>query len=153
MSDLNVTDTKMEANLSASKKVAYVTFNLTGETKRWWISERTIREAKGTEIVSWAHFKQVFLERFFPSSVRDDKAMEFATLKQELKLEQILIVSDYPKVFLEDLPGLLPEREVEFAIDLVPGIAPLSKAPYRMALSELAELKKQLQDLFDKGFC
>ncbi|XP_035546535.1 uncharacterized protein LOC118348602 [Juglans regia] len=64
------------------QKVAYSTFKLTGEAKRWWISERTIREVEGTEVVSWLHFKQIFLERFFPSSFREDKAMEFATLVQ-----------------------------------------------------------------------
>ncbi|XP_035543590.1 uncharacterized protein LOC118347677 [Juglans regia] len=64
------------------QKVAYATFKLTGEAKRWWISERSIREVEGTEIVSWLHFKQIFLERFFPSSFREDKAMEFATLVQ-----------------------------------------------------------------------
>ncbi|KAF5464596.1 hypothetical protein F2P56_014665, partial [Juglans regia] len=435
MSDLNANENEREANPSASKvlraaahqliddlvqnpsgrqheqKVAYATFKLTGEAKRGWISERTIREAKGTEIVNWLHFKQIFLERFFPSSFREDKAMEFATLvqgtmtvhqyaarftelsrfatylipdeekkahkfeqglneklyervvgfqirnfsemvnkatvfertlqriaalheqrkratptgyhsgvdqgswkkrnecsssgkrlvqgtqqayqcricnrihagvcrmeaglcfrcgkpghylrdypsqlnsnrppppraegtvqgnfqrtttpalvfaltpvkaegreglitasyhtsidcfkkevvfrppkesefrftrskvrlvppiisaiqigkllrdgrqgflgcvveapKEELKLEQIPVVSEYPKVFQEDLSRLPPEREVEFAIELVPGTGPLSKAPYRMAPSELVELKEQLQDLLDKGF-
>ncbi|KAF5454673.1 hypothetical protein F2P56_024320 [Juglans regia] len=72
--------------------------------------------------------------------------------KEELKLEQIPVVREYPEVFPEDLPGLPLEREVEFTIELVPGTAPLSKAPYRMALSELVELKEQLQDLLDKGF-
>ncbi|RVW98888.1 Transposon Ty3-G Gag-Pol polyprotein [Vitis vinifera] len=52
----------------------------------------------------------------------------------------------------EDLPGLPPEREVEFTIDLVPGTGPMSKAPYRMAPVELKELKVQLQELLDKGF-
>ncbi|RVW14225.1 Retrovirus-related Pol polyprotein from transposon 412 [Vitis vinifera] len=52
----------------------------------------------------------------------------------------------------EDLPGLPPEREVEFTIDLAPGIAPISKAPYKMAPMELKELKIQLQELLDKGF-
>ncbi|KAF5458889.1 hypothetical protein F2P56_022884, partial [Juglans regia] len=70
--------------------------------------------------------------------------------KEELKLEEIPIVREYPEVFPEDLSGLPPEREVEFAIELAPGMAPLSKAPYRMAPSELAELKEQLQDLLDK---
>ncbi|XP_040998429.1 uncharacterized protein LOC121244400 [Juglans microcarpa x Juglans regia] len=64
------------------QKVAYATFKLTGEAKRWWISQRTIREAEGTEIISWLHFKQIFLERFFPNSFCEDKAMEFATLVQ-----------------------------------------------------------------------
>ncbi|XP_035551052.1 uncharacterized protein LOC118349650 [Juglans regia] len=70
--------------------------------------------------------------------------------KEELKIEQIPVVREYPVVFPEDLPGLLPEREVEFAIELVPGTTPISKAPYRMAPSELVELKEQLQDLLDK---
>ncbi|RVW95177.1 Transposon Ty3-G Gag-Pol polyprotein [Vitis vinifera] len=52
----------------------------------------------------------------------------------------------------DDLPGLSPEREVEFTIDLAPGTAPISKAPYRMAPMELKELKIQLQELLDKGF-
>lgn len=72
--------------------------------------------------------------------------------KDELKLEEIPIVREYPDVFPEDLSGLPPEREVEFAIDLTPGTVPLSKAPYRMAPSELAKLKEQLQDLLHKGF-
>ena len=72
--------------------------------------------------------------------------------ENDLKLEYIPIVRDYPDVFPEDLPGLPPEREVEFTIDLAPGTTPISKAPYRMAPMELKELKIQLQELLDKGF-
>ena len=72
--------------------------------------------------------------------------------KNDLKLEDIPIVKDYPDVFSEDLPGLPPEREMEFTIDLAPGTAPISKAPYRMAPMELKELNIQLQELLDKGF-
>ena len=61
-------------------------------------------------------------------------------------------MTKFPNVFSEDLPGLPPNREVEFTIDLVPSIGPISKAPYRMAPTELKELKEQLQDLLDKGF-
>jgi len=68
------------------------------------------------------------------------------------KLENIQVVNEYPDVFPEDLPGIPPERDVEFSIDLVPGTGPISKAPYRMAPSELAELKKQLAEMIDKGF-
>ena len=64
--------------------------------------------------------------------------------ENDLKLEEILIVRDYLDVFLEDLPGLPPEREVEFTIDLAPGTTPISKAPYRMAPLEFKELKIQL---------
>ncbi|KAL0543870.1 hypothetical protein IC582_018975 [Cucumis melo] len=62
------------------------------------------------------------------------------------------VVRDYPDVFPEELPGLPPHREVEFAIEFEPGTVPISRAPYRMAPAELKELKVQLQELLDKGF-
>ena len=62
------------------------------------------------------------------------------------------MVNEFIDVFPEDLPGLPPDREIEFSIDLQPGTAPISQAPYRMALAELKELKVQLQDLLDKGY-
>nr|DAD29947.1 TPA_asm: hypothetical protein HUJ06_031415 [Nelumbo nucifera] len=55
-------------------------------------------------------------------------------------------------VFLEDLPRLPLNREIEFSIELIPETGPISKAPYRMALMELKELKEQLQELLDKEF-
>jgi len=67
-------------------------------------------------------------------------------------LAKLLIVCDYPDVFPEELPGLPPDRDVEFRIDLVPGTAPVSRRPYRMAPDELRELKVQLQEQLDKGF-
>ena len=72
--------------------------------------------------------------------------------ENSLELNDIPTVRDFPEVFPEELPGLPPEREVEFAIDVLPGVAPVSKAPYRMAPVELKELKTQLQELLDKGF-
>jgi len=51
-----------------------------------------------------------------------------------------------------EIPDVPPEREVEFSIDLVPGTKPVSMTPYRMSTSELAELKKQLEDLLEKKF-
>ena len=70
----------------------------------------------------------------------------------ELKLEDIEVVKEYPNVFPEKLPGLPPYREIEFSIDLLPKSSSISKAPYRMALAEMKELKEQLQELLDKGF-
>jgi len=67
-------------------------------------------------------------------------------------LEDIEVVREFADVFPEDIPGLPPHREIEFGIDLVEGATPQSKAPYRMAPAELAELKKQLQELMDTGF-
>jgi hypothetical protein len=69
-----------------------------------------------------------------------------------IELEAIPIVCEYPDVFPDDLPGMPPDRDVEFIIELQPGTAPISKRPYRMPPNELAELKTQLQDLLDKGY-
>nr|GEW45512.1 hypothetical protein [Tanacetum cinerariifolium] len=60
--------------------------------------------------------------------------------------------SNVVTVFPEDLPGLPPARPVEFQIDLIPGASPVARAPYQLAPSEMKELSKQLQELFDKGF-
>jgi hypothetical protein len=59
----------------------------------------------------------------------------------------IRVVMDFPDVFPEELPGMPPDREVEFVIDLLPGTAPISKRPYMMSVEELKELKKQLMEL------
>ncbi|GJS70927.1 putative reverse transcriptase domain-containing protein [Tanacetum coccineum] len=71
---------------------------------------------------------------------------------KEKRLEDVPIVRDFPEVFPEDLPGIPPARQVEFQIDLVPGAAPVARAPYRLAPSEMKELAEQLQELSDKGF-
>ncbi|GJY32630.1 putative reverse transcriptase domain-containing protein [Tanacetum coccineum] len=68
------------------------------------------------------------------------------------RLEDVPIVRDFPEVFPKDLPGIPPARQVEFQIDLVPGAAPVARAPYRLAPSEMKELAEQLQELSDKGF-
>jgi hypothetical protein len=69
-----------------------------------------------------------------------------------VQLENIPVVCEYPNVFPDDLPGMPPDRDVEFVIELQPGTAPISKRPYRMPPKELAELKNQLQELLDKGY-
>jgi hypothetical protein len=57
-------------------------------------------------------------------------------------LEDIRVVQKYPNVFLKELPGMPPDRDIEFIIDLLPGTPPISKRPYRMPVNELVELKK-----------
>ena len=74
------------------------------------------------------------------------------TCSDEVRLEDVPVVREFLDVFLDDLPGLPPERETDFPIDLVPGTAPISLLPYRMAPVELKELKAQLQELVDGGF-
>jgi hypothetical protein len=63
----------------------------------------------------------------------------------ELPLKKIPVVCEYADVFPDELPGMPPDRDIEFAIELQPGTTPISKKPYRMPPAELAELKKQLQ--------
>ena len=62
------------------------------------------------------------------------------------------MVCDFPDVFPEELPGMPPDRNVEFIIDLFPGTAPISKKPYRMPVEELALLKEQIDQLLAKEF-
>nr|GEY82404.1 reverse transcriptase domain-containing protein [Tanacetum cinerariifolium] len=68
------------------------------------------------------------------------------------QVKGVPIVQDFPEVFPEDFPSLPPARPVEFQIDLIPGAAPVARAPYRLALSEMKELSEQMQELSDKGF-
>ena len=67
-------------------------------------------------------------------------------------LEDIRVVSEYPDVFPDELPGMPPIREVEFVIDLKPGTAPIAKRPYRMGAKELKKLKEELAALLAKGY-
>ena len=78
------------------------------------------------------------------------KGMVFTAVAEELEL--IHVVSEYPYVFPKELPGMPPGRELEFAIDLVPGTAPIYKKYYRMPSSELVELKKELDEMLQKGY-
>jgi hypothetical protein len=72
--------------------------------------------------------------------------------KEANLLEDIRVVSKFPDVFPKDLPGMPPERNVEFAKELLPGTAPISKRAYRVSGPELVELKKQIDELLEKGY-
>ncbi|GKA80428.1 hypothetical protein Tco_0787024 [Tanacetum coccineum] len=84
--------------------------------------------------------------------VQGDRSKKLKDKSEEKRLEDVPIMRDFLEVFLEDLPGLPPTRQVEFQIDLVHGVAPVARAPYRLSPSEMKELSEQLQELFDKGF-
>jgi hypothetical protein len=71
---------------------------------------------------------------------------------EEFVGDNIRVVRDFPDVFPEELPGMPPDREVEFVINLLPGTAAISKQPYRMSVEELKELKKQLTKLQEAGY-
>ena len=66
------------------------------------------------------------------------------------RLEDVL--QEFKDVFLDEILGLPPKRDIDFTIELVPGAAPVSKAPYRMSTPEMLELKMQLQELLEKNY-
>jgi hypothetical protein len=96
------------------------------------------REPRGTEMF------QVTLPRCL-------ELITVSFVTQATSIEEILVVHEFPDVFPEDLPGLPPKRDVEFAIELKPGTTPIYRRPYKMPPNELAELKVQLKELFDNG--
>ncbi|XP_073035231.1 uncharacterized protein [Primulina eburnea] len=75
-----------------------------------------------------------------------------ATQRERLEVSDIPVVKEFPDVFLDEIPGFPPQREIDFSIELVSGTNPISRAPYRLAPAELKELKEQLQDLLEKGY-
>jgi hypothetical protein len=81
-----------------------------------------------------------------------DSTRSCAFAMMESPMKKIPVVCEYVDVFPDELPRMLPDQDIEFAIELQPGTTPISKRPYRMPPAELAELKKQLQELLDKGF-
>ena len=77
---------------------------------------------------------------FLTSITKTDEEDE----SEKKRLEDVPIVRDFPEVFIEDLPGIPPTRQVEFRIDLILGAAPVARAPYRIDPSEMKELSEQL---------
>ncbi|GJT53881.1 putative reverse transcriptase domain-containing protein [Tanacetum coccineum] len=92
------------------------------------------------------------MEKGFPIFLAHVTAKEVEDKSEKKRLENVPIVQDFPEVFPEDLLSLPLTRQVEFQIDLVPGAAPVARAPYRLAPSEMKELSEQLKELSDKGF-
>ncbi|XP_070005777.1 uncharacterized protein [Nicotiana sylvestris] len=74
------------------------------------------------------------------------------TNAEVLNLDSVLVVNEFPDVFLDELPGIPPDREIDLGIDVIPGMQPISIPPYRVAPTELKELKEQLKYLLEKGF-
>jgi hypothetical protein len=65
---------------------------------------------------------------------------------------EVPVVNEFPNVFCEELPGMPPDQDIKFVIELKPGTAPIYKTPYRLATLELAELKEHIKELLEKGF-
>ncbi|KAD4385881.1 hypothetical protein E3N88_26050 [Mikania micrantha] len=126
---------------------------------------------RGCEILKNKHPQKLFLQGFGPPLLQKrfadvvhrpqkhlhKKYINFLAHVVEKKdkgksVQDIPIIRDYPEVFLDDLQGIPPVRQVEFRIDLVPGANPIAKSPYRLAPSKLQEFASQIQELSDKGF-
>ncbi|XP_075499384.1 uncharacterized protein LOC142537775 [Primulina tabacum] len=75
-----------------------------------------------------------------------------ATQGKRFEVSDIPVVKEFPDIFPDEIPGFPPQREIDFNIELVSGTNPISRAPYRLALAELKELKEQLQDFLEKGY-
>ena len=87
------------------------------------------------------------------SEPRKGRCHQISVHSEEVNpLGVIRVVSEFPYVFPEELPGMPPERKVEFVIELIPGTAPICKRAYRASGPELVELNKQIHELLEKGY-
>ncbi|KAG8473009.1 hypothetical protein CXB51_034924 [Gossypium anomalum] len=113
--------------------------------------ETLLVESDKSEVLS-SVISSMSAQRYLRKGYEAYLAYVINTKEVEKKVESVPVVCELTDVFPEELPGLPSVREVEFGIDLILGTAPISIAPYRMAPTELKELKSQLQELTDKGF-
>ncbi|GKC68506.1 putative reverse transcriptase domain-containing protein [Tanacetum coccineum] len=102
--------------------------------------------------IIWCTKNQKYLLKGCPIFLAHFKTKKAKDKSKEKRLEDVPIVQDFPEVFPEDLPSIPPTRQVEFQIDLMLGAAPVARALYRLAPSEMKELLDQLKELSDKGF-
>ncbi|GJV72045.1 putative reverse transcriptase domain-containing protein [Tanacetum coccineum] len=115
-----------------------------------WLVSNQGYEAR-LHIISYTKTQEYMLKGC-PVFLANVNTKETEDKSEKKRLEDVPIIRDFPDVFPEDLPGLPLTRQVEFQIDLIPGAAPVARAPYRLAPSEMKELSEQLKELSDKGF-
>ncbi|GJT46096.1 putative reverse transcriptase domain-containing protein [Tanacetum coccineum] len=114
--------------------------------------DKSDKEKKSTLSIISRKKAQNYMEKGCQLFLAQVTVKENKDKSNEKRLEDVPTVRDFPEVFPKDLPALPPIRQVEFQLDLVPGAAPVARAPYRLAPSEMEELSTQLQELSDKGF-
>ncbi|GKD37051.1 putative reverse transcriptase domain-containing protein [Tanacetum coccineum] len=114
--------------------------------------DKSDKEKKSTLSIISCVKAQKYMEKGCQLFLAQVTVKENKDESKEKRLEDVSTVRDFPEVFPKDFPGLPPIRQVEFQIDLVLGAAPVARAPYRLAPSEMEELSTQLQELSDKGF-
>ncbi|GJT52185.1 putative reverse transcriptase domain-containing protein [Tanacetum coccineum] len=114
--------------------------------------DKSDKEKKSTLSIISCVKAQKYMEKGCQLFLAQVTVKENKNESKEKRLDDVPTVRDFPEVFPKDLPGLPPVRQVEFQINLVLGAAPVARAPYRLARSEMEELSTQLQELSDKGF-
>jgi hypothetical protein len=116
-----------------------------------WLKSRdgVIQCANGTITLTSPQGERIQVSIDMPTNAKGKTVINHM---EEKALENIKVVCEYPDVFPEKLPGMPPDLDIEFSIELLPGTAPISKIPYRMDVKDLVELKKQIEELLEKGF-
>ncbi|GKD22055.1 putative reverse transcriptase domain-containing protein [Tanacetum coccineum] len=109
-----------------------------------WLIKHDALIVCGEKVVRIPHGNKILI-------VESDKGVSRLKVISCIKAH-VPVIRNFPEMFPEDLPGLPPPRQVEFRIDLVPGVAPVARALYRLVPSEMKELSVQLQELLKKGF-
>jgi hypothetical protein len=131
-------------------------------------------ESKGIDVIlgmDWLSKHKVLIhcaKKYVKLTTPDGKELEFIAkpivtakgVANRVKVNQmdtiqgfeVPVVNEFPNVFLKELPGMPPDRDIEFVIELKPGIAPIYKTPFRMTTLDLAELKEHIKKLLEKGF-
>ncbi|GJV66217.1 reverse transcriptase domain-containing protein [Tanacetum coccineum] len=117
-----------------------------------WMAEHRAEVVCYEKYIRVLHGNDMLIIQGERSGVKSESRLEEETEILERRIEDVPVVKDFPEVFPEDLPGLPPTRQVEFHIELIPGAAPVARAPYRLAPAEMKELAEQLKELSDKGF-
>ncbi|GKF62782.1 hypothetical protein Tco_0182836 [Tanacetum coccineum] len=124
-----------------------------------WENETLIVRSDGSDQGNETHLNiisctktQKYMLKGCPIFLAHVTTKDIEDKSEKKRLEDVSIVQYFLEVFPKDLPDLPPTRQVEFQIDLIPGAAPVARAPYRLAPSEMKELSEQLKELFDKGF-
>nr|GFC00164.1 putative reverse transcriptase domain-containing protein [Tanacetum cinerariifolium] len=147
--DANVVTAKYQVVIVCAKKIVRIP----------WGDETLIIHGDGSNrgnatrlsIISCTKTEK-YVKKGFPIFLAHITTKEVEDKSEKERLEDVPIVRDFLEVFPKDLLGLPPIRPVEFQIDLVPGAAPVARAPYRLASSEMKELAEQLKELSEKGF-
>jgi hypothetical protein len=133
-----------------------------------------VLESKGIDVIpgmDWLGKHKVLIDyakKAVKLTTRDEKELEFIAepvvtakgMANHVKITQldavqsseVPVVNEFPNVFLEELPGMPPDRDIEFVIELKLGAAPIYKTPFRMTTPKLAELKEHIHELLEKGF-